>query len=90
MHENKLVKEFVVTLQTICIKPGFFTYDPENKRQSMHWKSLSSTRVEEAQLCESKFKAMKIVFFDIHGIVYLNRVPEGQTGNQHYHFEVLA
>ena len=31
-----------------------------------------------------------IVFFDIHGIVYLHWVPEGQTINQHYYLHVLA
>ena len=33
---------------------------------------------------------MTIVFFDIHGIVYLHWVPEDQTINQHYYLEVLA
>ena len=29
-------------------------------------------------------------FFDVHGIVHLNWVPEGQTVNQYYYLEVLA
>ena len=31
-----------------------------------------------------------IVFFDIHGIVNLHWVPEGQTVNQHYYINVLS
>ena len=37
----------------------------------------------------SKFKAMLIVFFDIHGIVMAEGVPSGQTVNQQYYTEVL-
>ena len=41
-------------------------------------------------MSKSKFKAMMIVFFDIHGIVYINWVPEGQTVNKTYYLEVLT
>ncbi|GFS88083.1 protein GVQW3 [Trichonephila clavipes] len=73
-----------------CDESRFFTYDPETKRQSMHWKTPTSPRAKKARMSESKFKAMMIVFFDIHGIVYLHWVPEGQTINQHYYLEVLG
>lgn len=73
-----------------CDESWFFTYDPETKRQSMHWKGPTSPRAKKARMSKSKFKAMMIVFFDIHGIVYLHWVPEGQTINQHYYLEVLA
>ncbi|GFT54362.1 protein GVQW3 [Trichonephila clavipes] len=45
---------------------------------------------KKARMSKSKFKAMMIVFFDIHRIVYLHWVPEGQTTNQHYYLEVLG
>lgn len=73
-----------------CDESWFFMYDPETKRQSMHWKSPSSPRAKKARMSKSKFKAMLIVFFDIHGIVNLHWVPEGQTINQHYYLHVLA
>lgn len=73
-----------------CDESWFFTYDPETKRQSMHWKTPTSPRTKKARMSKSKFKAMMIVFFDIHGIVYLNWVPEDQTVNQLYYLEVLA
>ncbi|GFV86352.1 protein GVQW3 [Trichonephila clavipes] len=73
-----------------CDESWFFTYDPETKRQSMHWKTPTSQRAKEARMSTSKFKAMMIVFFDIHGIVYLHWVSEGQTINQHYYLEVKS
>lgn len=73
-----------------CDESWFFTYDPETKRQSMHLKGPISQRAKKARMSKSRFKAMMIVFFDIHGIVYLHWVPEGQTINQHYYLEVLA
>lgn len=73
-----------------CDESWFFTYDPETKRQSMHWKSSNSPRAKKARMSKSKFKAMMIVFFDIHGIVYVHWVPAGQTINQHYYLQVLA
>ncbi|GFV15654.1 mariner Mos1 transposase [Trichonephila clavipes] len=73
-----------------CDESWFFTYDPETKCQSMHWKTPTSPRAKKARMSKSKFKAMMIVSFDIHGIVYLHWVPEGQTINQHYYLEVLG
>jgi len=32
-----------------CDESWFFTYDPETKRQSMHWKSPSSSRQKKAK-----------------------------------------
>lgn len=66
-----------------------FTYDPETKRQSMHWKTPSSPRAKKARMSRSKFKAMLIVFFDIQGIVMAEWVPSGQTVNQQYYKQVL-
>ena len=43
-----------------CDESWFFTYDPETKRQSMHWKSPDSLRQKKARMSKSKFKAMMI------------------------------
>ncbi|GFU30915.1 putative mariner transposase [Trichonephila clavipes] len=56
----------------------------------MHWKTPNSPRAKKARMSQSKFKAMMIVFLDIHGIVYLHWVNEGQTMNQHYYLQVLG
>lgn len=72
-----------------CDESWFFIYDPETKRQSMHWKSPNSPRQKKARMTKSKFKAMMVVFFDIRGIVHIEWVPEGQTVNQKYYISVL-
>ena len=73
-----------------CDKTWIFQYDPETKRQSMHWKSPASPRKKKARMSKSKFKAMMIVFYDIKGIIYINWVPQGQTVNQVYYKDVLT
>lgn len=40
-------------------------------------------------MTRSKFKAMLVVFFDIHGVLLTEWLPEGATVNQHYYIQVL-
>jgi hypothetical protein len=67
-----------------------FQYDPEAKRQSMHWKTSTSTIMKKARMSKPKVKAMIIVFFDIRGVIMIEWIPEGQTVNQKYYFVVLS
>jgi len=76
MENDPNFLEKVITCDESCF---FFQYDPESKRQSMHWKSSSSPRPKKARRSKSKFKAMIIFFFEIRGIVHVDWVPEGQT-----------
>jgi len=73
-----------------CDESWVFQYDPESKRQSMHWKRPSSPKQKKAWQSKSEFKAMMIVYFDIRGTVHMDWVPEGQTVNQVYCKEVLT
>ena len=66
-----------------------FEYDPLTKRQSPEWKSASSPRPKKARLFKSKIKVMLIVFFDVHGIVHLEFLPQGQTINQNVYKDIL-
>ena len=66
-----------------------FKYDPLIKRQSLKWKSASSPRPKKARLFKSKIKVMLIVFFDVHGIVHLEFLPQGQTINQNVYKDIL-
>ena len=66
-----------------------FKYDPLTKRQSLKWKSASSPRPKKARLFKSKIKVMLIVFFDVHGIVHLEFLPQGQTINQNVYKDIL-
>ena len=68
---------------------GIFEYDPLTKRQSLEWKSASSPRPKKARLFKSKIKVMLIVFFDVHGIVHLEFLAQGQTINQNVYKDVL-
>ena len=63
-----------------------FQYDPETKRQSRQWKSVSSPR----RMQRSQVKVMRITFFDDQGMVHHEFVPQGQIVNQHFYKEVLT
>ena len=65
-----------------------FQYDPETKRQSRQWKSVSSPKKSRMQ--RSQVKVMLITFFDHQGMVHHEFVPQGQTVNQHFYKEVLT
>ena len=68
-----------------------FQYDPETKRQSLHWKTAGSPRPKKARMSRSRVKVMLIVFFDHKGLVHHEFVPQGQTVDQHfYNKEVLS
>ena len=66
-----------------------FEYDPETKRQSQEWHTSSSPRPKKARMSKSKIKTMLICFFDSHGVVHKEFVPQGQTVNQHFYRAVL-
>ncbi|XP_050538772.1 protein GVQW3-like [Daktulosphaira vitifoliae] len=69
----KIIKDdpsFINNIIT-CNETWSFTYDPETKRQFMHWKTPTSPRMKKTRMSKSKFKAMLIVFFDIEGIIFV-------------------
>ena len=66
-----------------------FEYDSLTKQQSLEWKSASLPRPKKARLFKSKIKVMLIVFFDVHGIVHLEFLPQGQTINQNVYKDIL-
>ena len=65
-----------------------FRYDPETKRQSRQWKSVSSPRPKKARMQRSQVKVMLITFFNHQGMVHHEFVSQGQTVNQHFEKEV--
>ena len=71
-------------------KSWVFQYDPETKRQSRQWKSVSSPRPKKACMQCAQVKVMLITFFDHQGMVHHEFVPQGQTVNQHFYKEVLT
>ena len=82
--EPNLLKRVVT-----CDESWVFEYDPLTKRQSLEWKSALSPRPKKARVFKSKTKVMLIAFFDVHGIVHAEFLPQGQTINQHVYKNIL-
>ena len=66
-----------------------FKYDPLTKRQSLEWKSALSPRPKKARVFKPKIKVMLIAFFDVHGIIHAEFLPQSQTINQHVYKNTL-
>ena len=66
----KIILSFFLNV-IMCDETWIYQYDPETKRQSMHWRSLQSPR-KKARMSKSKFKAMIIFYFDIRGVIYID------------------
>jgi len=65
-------------------------YDPETKRQSMEWRSPASPRRKKVRAEKSRIKTMLITFFDCHGIIHKEFLPEGTTLNAARYIEILT
>ena len=70
-------------------KSWIFEYDPLTKQQSFKWKNVSSPRPKKVRPFKSKIKMILIVFFDVHGIVYIEFLLQGQTINQNIYKDIL-
>jgi hypothetical protein len=80
MFLNRIIRD-----ETCC-----FLHDPQLKRQSATWESPSSPRKEKPRQDRSKCKVMLELFFDSFGIVHLEFIPEGATGNKHCYKKILC
>ena len=72
-----------------CNESWIYCYDPETKRQSSQWKYAGSLRPKKVRQSKSSHKLLMIPFFDSTGMIYMHRVPTGQTVNKEYYVEVL-
>lgn len=59
INEQPNLLENVIT----CDDTWIFQYDPETKRQSMHWKTPTLPIIKKVRMSKSKLKVMLIVFF---------------------------
>jgi len=66
-----------------------FEYDPLTKWQSLEWMNALSPRPKKVRMLKSKTKVMLIAFFDVHGIVHAEFLPQGHTINQHIYKNIL-
>ena len=73
-----------------CDETWIFQYDPETKRQSMHWKTPYLAENQESSNEQVQIEGdAYLFFFYIKGIIMIEWVPQGQTVNQKYYIEVL-
>ena len=86
MEADKKLLENVTTGNELWV----FQYDPEIKRQSRQWKSVSSPRPKKARMQRSQVKVMLITFFDYQEMVRHKFVPQGHRVYQHFYKKVLT
>ena len=94
-HDSREMVELInsdpAVLDTLvtCDESWIYCYDPETKRQSSQWKHAGSPRPKKARQSKSTHKLLMIPFFDSTGMIYMHRVPTGETVNKEYYVEVL-
>ena len=66
-----------------------YGYDVETKAQSSQWKHTESPRPKKAHQVRSNVKVLLTVFFDYHGVVHQEFIPQGRTVNKEYYLEVM-
>ena len=66
-----------------------FEYDPDTKRQISEWYRCKSPHEKKTRMSKSKIETIIICFFDSHGVVHKDFVPQGQTVNKQYFREAL-
>ena len=83
-QDPMLLENIVMGDETWC-----YQFNPESKRQSMAWCSLTFPRPKKICLQNSKVKTLLIVFFDNKGILSKEFVPASQTINAAFYQAVL-
>jgi histone-lysine N-methyltransferase SETMAR len=64
-------------------------YEAETKRQSMQWHHLGSPSPKKFKCSQSAGKVMITVFWDHHGLVFIDFLPKGETVNSHRYQDTL-
>ena len=84
INSDRAVLDALVT----CDESWIYCYDPENKREfpvEACW--LSQTQEDQTEQIHSQ--TFDDPFFDITGMIYMDRQSTGQTVNKEYYVEVL-
>jgi len=66
-----------------------YEYDMQTSQQSSEWRFENEPKPKKPRQSRSKIKVMLTVFFDYHGVVYSEFLPEGQTVNKEYYLNVM-
>jgi hypothetical protein len=67
-----------------------FSIRTRSKEAINELEDIHFTENEKARMNTSQVKAMIVIFFDVKGVIMIERVLEGQTVNQRYYLEVLT
>lgn len=64
-------------------------FEPENKRQSMQWRHVTSPPPRKFKTIPSTKKVMATVFWDFQGVLLIDFLPNGQTINANRYIMTL-
>ncbi|KAK2581556.1 hypothetical protein KPH14_005207 [Odynerus spinipes] len=65
-------------------------YTPESKRSSAEWTAVGESRPKRPKTQISAGKVMASVFWDAHGILFIDYLEKGKTINSEYYMALLA
>ncbi|CAK9801685.1 Mariner Mos1 transposase [Anthophora quadrimaculata] len=66
-----------------------YEYDMQTSQQSSEYRLENEPNPKKPRQSRSKIKVMLTVFFDYHGVVYSEFLPDGQTVNKEYYLSVM-
>ncbi|XP_054729345.1 histone-lysine N-methyltransferase SETMAR-like [Anastrepha obliqua] len=64
-------------------------FTPESNRQSAEWHAAGESRPKRPKTQQSAGKIMASVFWDAHGIIFIDYLHKGQTINSDYYIALL-
>lgn len=64
-------------------------YTPESSRQSAEWRASDEPNPKRGKTQQSAGKVMASVFWDAHGIIFIDYLQKGQTINSDYYIALL-
>ena len=64
-------------------------FTPESKRSSSEWIAAGEPRPEHPKAQQSAGKVMASVFWDVHGIIFIDYLEKGKTINSDYYTALL-
>ena len=81
---------FRATLFIYYLHGEKFDSTPESKRQSAEWCAVGESRPKRPKTQQLAGKVMASVFWDVHGIIYIDYLERGKYINSDYYIELLV
>lgn len=89
-HLSNFQKNPEFLQRIIAVDESWFHYhEPESKAQSSQWKTRDEPPPVKAKVAPSAGKRMAVVFWDNHGILQIDWLPEGDTITSQYYIGCL-